>query len=214
MLFGNVGVIEFKARDAQGVHIRHGLRGDAFEDALGQRLRVLEQAVDPRILVGVEGEGRGVNAAAAGRIGDHRAGRAVAGWAAFVEVEPFFERSDEGADACLAFLFLGGQRGQFVGEGGDQVFEFGNVVLPPFFGNRMVGGHHQTDRGDFTATATTAVTASRRVVVAAVEQQAFHLAACLNGVVEEAGRRVRHFAHETETVLQTAEQRAILFFGA
>ena len=57
VFFGNVGVIKFKARDAQGVHIRHGLRGDAFEDALGQGLRVLEQAVDPRVFVGVEGEG-------------------------------------------------------------------------------------------------------------------------------------------------------------
>ena len=98
---------ELPAGDAQDMHIRHGLRGDAFEDTLGQRLCVLEQAVDPRVVVGVEREGRGVDAAAAGRVGDHRARWAVAGRAALVEVEPFFEGSDERADAFLARLFLG-----------------------------------------------------------------------------------------------------------
>ena len=66
MLLRLIGVIQFQPCHAQGPHVAGGVRRNAFEDALGQRLGVLEQAVHPWIVVAVEREAGGVDAAAAG----------------------------------------------------------------------------------------------------------------------------------------------------
>jgi len=73
VLLGHIGIVQFETGQAHGAHILHVLRRNTFENALGQRLGILEQAVDPRIVVGVEREGRGINAAAPRGIGDDRA---------------------------------------------------------------------------------------------------------------------------------------------
>ena len=73
-----VVVVELEPGDAQRPDVAARLRAQPLEHALGDRRRVLEQAVDPRIVVRVEREGRGVDARAAGGVGDHRAGRPVA----------------------------------------------------------------------------------------------------------------------------------------
>ena len=80
-------------------------------------------------------------------------------------------------------------------------------------GDGVVGRHDLADGGDFAAAATAAVTAGRRVVIAAIEQQALGFAAGVGGAVEEACRCVRRLAHEIETGLQHFEQRRGLVFG-
>ena len=95
-----VGVGELELGDAQGAHVGDALRGDPLEDALGQRLGVLEEAVDPRVEVVVERHRRGVDAAAPGRVRDDRGCRAVAGGAALLLVEAPLE-GREGAGQPL-----------------------------------------------------------------------------------------------------------------
>ena len=181
--FRHVGVADFEFRRAQGAHVDRRLCRNALENALGQRLRVLEQAIDPGIVVGVEREGRGVNAAATGRVGDDRARWTVAGGAAFEQVKAFFERGDQFAEAFAAHGVVAGQRFLLGGELLDQAFEFGDVVLPALLGNRMVGRHHQTNRGDFAAATATTVATGGRVVVGTVKQQALDFAARLDRTV-------------------------------
>ena len=213
VLFRHVGVVEFKTGHAQGADVADGLRRDAFEHPLGQRLGVLEQAVDPRIVVGVEREGRGINAAATRRVGDYCAGGAVAGRAAFVEVEAFFQRGDDLADALGAGAFLLAETGLLGFQRGQQPFQFLDMRVAALVGDGAVGRHHQTDRGDFAAATAAAVSTGCCVVVAAVEHQALGFTASVQCAIGEACRGVRRLAHEFEARLQGFQQGGVLIHG-
>ena len=159
MLLGHIGIVQFEASQAHGAHVLHVLRRNPLENALGQRLGILEQAVDPRIVVGVEREGRGVDAAAAGRVGDDRTGRAVAGRTTFEQVQALLQRGDQLANTPAALGFLLAERALFGHEAGDQLLQLGDVVDPALLGDGVVGGHHQPDGGDFATATAAAVTA-------------------------------------------------------
>ena len=83
--------------------------------------------------------------------------------------------------------------------------------VPALVGDGVVGGHHQTDRGDFAAAAAAAVAAGGRVVIVAVEQEALDLAAVFKRVGDEALGRVRRLGEEVETLLQVGQQGGVLF---
>ena len=89
-----VRVGELELGHPQRAHVGDALRGDPLEDALGQRLGVLEEAVHPRVEVVVERHRRGVDAAAARRVRDDRRRRAVAGRAALLLVEAPLQGGD------------------------------------------------------------------------------------------------------------------------
>ena len=170
--------------------------------------RVLEQAVHPRVVVGVEREGRGVDAAAAGGVGDHRAGRAVAGRAALEQVEPLLQRR-----RCVAAMRSrrarrrSAPRARLASSCSISALQLADVLLAPLVVDRVVGRHDQADRGDLAAAAAGAVAAGGGVVVGAVEHQALDVAAGAGGAVDEARRRVRRAAQEFEAGLQLLEQR-------
>src|SRR5665811_1432441 len=91
----NIGIIKLQLSQTQRAHVTHRLRSNAFENALGQWLSVLKQAIDPWIVEGVEGKSRGINAAAPGGVGDHGAGRAVASGATLIPVSYTHLRAHE-----------------------------------------------------------------------------------------------------------------------
>ena len=169
---GIVSVRRFELGGAQRLDIAGELRGQAFENALGKGRGVLEQAVDPRVLVRVEGEGRGIHAAATRGVGDDRGRRAFAGRAAFQEVEPLFQRLDRARDA-LAPLGAAAvlQAGQLRLQLDDQVLRLGNVAGAAAILNAPVEAEHEPDGRHLAAAAARAVAADGGVVVLAVEHQ-------------------------------------------
>ena len=144
---------------------------------------VLEQAVDPRIVVGVEREGRGVHAAAAGGVGDDRAatgrcrsGRFRGGRGAFPASRwsrAMRSRRSESLPLCTGRT-LGVQLV-------DQGFHLADVLRAALVVNGAVGGHDEADRGHLTAATARAVAAGGGVVVGTVEHQALGVAIVVEG---------------------------------
>ena len=150
-----------------------------LEYALGDRGRVLEQAVDPRVVVGVEREGRGVDAAAAGRVGDHRAGRPVAARAA---LQACRGASPASRSRPAMRSRRCGSRSVFPTEDSLAVSlsirpsTLAHVALAPRVVDGVIGAGDEPDRGDLAAAAAGAMAAGGGVVVVAVEHQALGVA--------------------------------------
>ena len=73
----------------QNVHRQIGRQ--TLVNAFRQGLRVLEQAVDPRLLVRVKRRGRGINRGTPGRVCDHRGRRAPPSCRPFVTVQTLLQ---------------------------------------------------------------------------------------------------------------------------
>ena len=99
---GVVFVGEVELGDPERPDVAARLRAQALEDALGDRGRVLEQAVHPRVVVRIEREGRGIDAAAAGRVGDHGAGGPMPSRTAFEQIEALLQSRDRSARCARA----------------------------------------------------------------------------------------------------------------
>ncbi len=163
--------------------------------------------------VRVEREGRGVDAAAAGRVGDHGAGRPVAASGRFRAGTAAFPASRWSARCARAAC---GSGSLFDADGSlafsrvDQALHLADVLLAPPVVDRVVGRGDQPDRGDLAAAAAGAVSAGGGVVVVAIEHQPLGLAVGLGRAFEEAGGRVGRSAEELEARLQRLEQRRVL----
>ncbi len=189
---------------AQGSEVLDRTGAQTLEDSLGQGHRILEQAVHPGVRVGVVREGRGVDAAAAGGIGDHGPGRTTAGQAALETVQAPLQDVDGLLHARQAirvllvvtdFLDL---RRQAV----DQVTQLLDVGPALGLVDRAIGRHQHAQGGHLPAAAASAVPADHGVVVVAVQDQALGIAARLGRVLPEAYWRVAGLAEELELDLQ------------
>ena len=201
-------VVQFKLGGTQRADTVHRFGREAFEQTLGDRRMVLEQAVHPRIVVGVEREGRGIDARTTRGIGNHRRRRTLAARAGFEVVEALFERLDGLGDTRRTDRI--GHRRRLGIELADQGFEVFDVALAAGFVHGAIGAGHEADRRHFAATAAAAMAARRGVVVVAVQHHPLDVAVGAGGTVDEAGRRVGRARQEFETSLQRVEQRDVL----
>ncbi len=169
MDLGVVAAGEFELRDPQRAHFGHQAGDQSFVDADGQRLGVLEQAVDPRVEVRRERHGGGVHAGAAGGVRDHRGRRPVAGRTRFVQVQPSFELGERGVDPVDARASSGQEFAQS-GQPVERLVEDAQVLASPVRADPVAQRVEQVDGGDFATAPAGAVTAGHRVVILAAEQ--------------------------------------------
>ncbi len=205
-----VGVGELHLGQAHGAHVGHGLGADALEDALGQRRGVLEQAVDPRVEVGVVRHRGGVHAAAAGGVGDDDRRRTVSGGSALVEVQAGLEGRDDRLDARPALGLRGVQGVELVLQPRREGLELAQVRPAALIADGVAGGHHQPDRGDLAAAAAGAVPAGGGVEVGTLEHEALELAVLADRALGEALRRRRQGGGELEALLKGVQHLGVL----
>ena len=185
---------------------------EAFVDPDGQRLGVLEEPVDPGVEVGRERHGGGVDAGAAGGVGDHRRRRPVAGRSRLVQVEPAFEFGHRRLDARAARA-VRRQGVQQRPEPGQLFVEDPQVRRTAVPADPVGESADQVDRGDLAAAAAGAVSAGHRVVVAPVQQDALDVAAGCGRLCGHALGRVRELGQPLEAALQHRQQVVILLGG-
>ena len=200
-----VVVLQIQLRGAQGLEVLDRAGAQALENPLGHGYRVLEQAVHPRVRVGIVREGRGVDAAAAGGVGDRgtRAGRGRWGRS----------RSDTGASSSLSMVcrMRSSRSGSCSScwtsvhlgvQALDQVLQLADVIPALTLVDRPVGRHQHAHRGHLAAAAAGTVSAGHGVVVVAIENQTLGVAPGFGRVLPEARRGVVRPAQELELVLK------------
>ena len=203
---------ELEGCGTQRLHLGHQARDQTFVDADGQRLRVLEQAVDPRVEIRGERDGGGVDAGAAGGVGDHGGGRAVAGGAGLVQVQPVFEFCDGCLDPRPSRAVVG-QGVEQGGESGQLVVEAAQVGGAAVASDPVGEGTDEVDRCDLAATAAGTVAAGHRVVVAAVQQDALDVSAGRRRFRCDPFGRVGQLREALEPGLEHAQQPIVLLGG-
>ena len=209
VLGGLVAAGQLELRHPHGANLVDQPGDQAFVDADRQGLGVLEQAVDPRVEVGRERHGRGVHARAAGRVGDHRRGGAVAGRARLVEVDPVLQLGD-GAGDPLRPRAAGGHRCQQAVEPLHGGVELAQVRRQPAGAEVVRQRGQQVDGRHLTAAAAGAVAAGHRVVAVPAEQDPLDVAGRVGGSGDQAGRGVGQLGEPLETGFQHAQQDVVL----
>ena len=176
-------------------------RGQALEEALRQRLGVLEEAVHPGVGERVVGHGGRVDAGAARRVGDYGGGRALAGGSALQQVEVLLDLGQRGLQAPAA-----PRRKtvpcEFGGQPTGQVVEGGSLLTLPLLPQGVARCDHHAGTRHLAAAATAAVSTGDRIVVVAVEEEPLGVALGVDRVCSESGRGVGGLRQEFEPRFQ------------
>ena len=93
-----IAVLQLQCSDTQCLDFLTIGGTQTFEDTLGQRSTILEEAIHPGIGVGIEGKGRSLDTAATCGIGENRGCQAVTGRSAFELVKTPIENSHRAFD--------------------------------------------------------------------------------------------------------------------